>query len=122
MMKIVKLSWLSKTAKEAEVVISDGKFQCVAFAHPCDVNEEDLLKEPLHAFMLKDLMISNTKDYCLRHTQAQSLSHECIAEVVDVKKTLVRVGKIYIILDEILPTGIEEGDFVEFVCMRFDLW
>ena len=43
MMKVNEITWLSEVAKEAELVISDGNYECIAFSHPCDVRERDIL-------------------------------------------------------------------------------
>jgi hypothetical protein len=122
MMKVIKLTWLSKEAKEAELIVSDGNYKCVVFSHPCEVSEGDLLKEPLHAFIVKDLMISNDQNYFMSTIKPGRLSHRCVAKVVDENTGLVKIGNINILLDEKLPMGTKSGDFIEFICVRLDLW
>jgi hypothetical protein len=120
MMIIKKLTWLSKDAKEAELLISDGHYECVAYSCPCKMKEGEILYEPLHAFMVKDLMVSFQNHCSISLLQLNRLSHHCVAEVVDSENGIVRVGKIKIDLDERIP--ITQGDLVEFNCLRLDVW
>src|SRR5262249_165257 len=112
MMKVINLTWVSKKAKEPELIISNGKYNCVAFSHPCEVSEGEIIKEPLHAFMLKDLMISNGQNYLIAIIRAGSLAQKCVAKVIDRNESLVQIGNINILLDEALPVGAKTGDFI----------
>tara|TARA_R110000868_G_scaffold368973_1_gene632213 strand:- start:966 stop:1331 length:366 start_codon:yes stop_codon:yes gene_type:complete len=121
-MIVKKLTWLSEVAREAELIISDGKYECVAFSQPCDVREGDDLKEPLHAFMVNNLMISRESSCSIMPLQPNKLAQQCIAEVVDAENGLVKVGNIEIALEGKAPPRALPGDLVEFSCARLDLW
>lgn len=109
-------------AKEAELVVSDGKYECIAFSQPCDVREGDNLKEPLHAFIVDNLMVARQKDCNISLIKAEGLAQHCVAEVVDAEDGLVKIGNIEIILEGKAPPGVIPGDLVEFTCARLDLW
>ena len=121
-MIVRQLTWLSEVAREAELLISDGKYRCIAFSHPCDVHEGDDLKEPLHAFIIQDLMISREKNCSISLIKPNGLAQQCIAEVVDAENGLVKIGNIKITLEEKAPYGAIPGDLIEFTCARLDVW
>lgn len=121
-MIVKQLTWLSKVAREAELIISDGKYECVAFSHPCDVQEGSALNEPLHAFMVNDLMISRERNFSISLLKPNGLAQRCIAEVVDAENGLVKIGNILVMLEGKAPPGALPGDFIEFSCVRLDVW
>ncbi|EHM7983023.1 hypothetical protein [Elizabethkingia anophelis] len=51
MIKVNKIEWLSKEAKEAEVYLSDDNFNIICFAHPFDKSIGDPITQPLYAFL-----------------------------------------------------------------------
>lgn len=120
-MIVKKLTWLSEEAKEAELLVSDGNYECIVFSQPCDFNVGDEINVPLLAFITNNLMESDQQDYSIQITAPGLLSHECVAKVIDLENNLVKVGDIFIVLDEKIPTGCSVDSFVEFTCERFDL-
>ena len=54
MIKIENVNWLSKTAQEAEVCLSDGYFQIVCFSQPF----YDEVKLPLYAININNIVCS----------------------------------------------------------------
>ncbi len=120
MMYIKKLDWLSEAAKEAELIITDGNYSCVAFSQPCKHKQEDKIFEPLHAFMVENLMLSHEID--LKIETVKGFQHKVVALVRDINEDIVQVGDISIKLDYHIPSWAKDGDFVEFECGRIDLW
>jgi len=120
MLKISNINWLSKSAKEAVVTISDYKYTFFTFCQPCDYRIEQLIDEPIHAFITENLCKSDTNAYDIRETG--DLSYKCIAKVVVQLDNLVKIGDVWIKLDIDIPSWAEEGSFIEFECARLDLW
>ncbi|EPM84817.1 hypothetical protein A249_27885 [Pseudomonas syringae pv. actinidiae ICMP 18804] len=120
-MIVKQCEWISKYAKEAMLTISDGKMQCSAFSHPCYRSVGDVLLEPLLAVSIKNIakMKSDSQPYilCLR----DGLAHEFLAEVTNLKKSLVVAGTFIIELDDALPRDIRLGDMISFSCGRLDV-
>tara|TARA_R110001599_G_C11823498_1_gene617468 strand:+ start:165 stop:530 length:366 start_codon:yes stop_codon:yes gene_type:complete len=121
-MRIEKLVWISEVAQEAELIISDGQFTCIAFSQPCDYNEGDSVDDYLHAFMSKNIMLSQDDGVSIRSLEERLLSHKCTAVVESRMESLVRIGNIIIELDSQIPAGVEDGMLVDFECARLDLW
>ncbi len=123
-LRILKLIWISESAKEAELVLSDGTFQCLAFSHPCNVVQGQMLSEPLHAMDVKNLMIvidENLNENIVKIDDCY-FSHYCIAKVRDMKNSIVTIGDISIKIEGFIPRWAEEGDLIEFKCGRLDIW
>lgn len=123
-MKVTKLNWLSKAAKEAELIVSDGTHECLTFSQPCNVQLNENLVEPLHAMDVENLMtvVDRDIDEKIMRINDSYFSHYCIAKVVSMDESIVSVGGILIQLESAIPSWAKEGDLVEFKCSRLDIW
>lgn len=79
MMKVIDILWISKVAKEAELTVSDGIYNCIVFSQPCDVSKGDLINAPLHAFITKDIMASRDDHYYIKLIEKGRLEQKCSA-------------------------------------------
>lgn len=124
MMKIKNITWISKKAKEAELVVTDDKNQCLAFSQPCNFNIGENLLEPLRALDVEHVMAvyDEEKQEKIQKTGSSYFSHHYIARVIDKKEGLVTVGEIKIDLDKKMPAWAGEGKLIEFDCSRLDVW
>ena len=122
--EIIKLEWLSKEAKEAELVVSDGINNCLVFSQPCSLRLGQVITEPLHAFDIENLMnVIDTEKYeSINKTDESYFSYYCIARVIDKSKSIVSIGGIVINLECQIPNWAYEGDLIEFKCSRLDIW
>jgi hypothetical protein len=118
-MIVKKLTWLSESALEAILIISDGEYEAVAFSCPCSLKEGDILTEPLFAMSVDNLMYSYETRYAINLIKPEGLHQQCVALVVDLQKQLVKIGEIYIELDCLIPTEVD--NYVEFYCGRLDV-
>ena len=121
-MRIESIEWISREAEEAEVVVSDGRFFCRAFSQPCSLLVGQILKEALHVFSPKNIMLSTTEEQSIELQVNGGLAHRVIATIEELKSKRLIVGKIELILDDYIPGGIQSGDIIEFECARIDIW
>lgn len=121
-MVIKKIIWICKEADEADLYITDGEYECIAFSQPCAYHEGQILRYPLLAFVTKNLMLSYEDKVQFIKTLDSPLSYRCIAEVVDEANRLVKIGKFYLYLDANIPIGCSRGKIVEFDCGRIDAY
>ena len=121
-MQVKSIKWLSIPAAEAEVEITDGTFSFVAFACPCEVQVDDKLSEPLHIFNIRNAMLVENASPGIWNITENGLGRRVIAELTDVSKQLFMVRGIALVVDEYLPSGLEQGSLVKFECARIDLW
>ncbi|WP_345843359.1 hypothetical protein [Shewanella algae] len=120
-MKVEKLNWTSKSAQEAELTITDGEYSCIAFCQPCEY-EKGAEVDYLHAFMAKEVMLSNSGLVSIEALEEKVLPHRVTAVVEDRLENIVKVGSIIIELDCAIPAGVDKGMLVDFECSRLDVW
>ncbi len=122
-MKVKKLDWISLAGKEAELIMTDGKNECLVFSQPCHVTLGENVNDLLHAMDVEDFMrTTETSEKITRVPEISYFSHFCVARIIDFKKNIVAVGQIQIELDHDIPDWAKDGDLVEFNCDRLDLW
>lgn len=123
-MKVMKLNWISKAAREAEFIVGDGTHQCLVFSQPCSVRLNQILVEPLHALDVENLMIviDQNKHESVVKLNESYFSQYCVAKVKSIEKSIVSIGNILIELEIGIPNWAKEGDLVEFKCARLDVW
>lgn len=123
-MKIVNLKWLSQQAKEAELIVSDGVHECLVFSQPCQVQQNEIYSETLHAMDVENLMkvLDESASEKIVKTNEDYFSHYCVARVLKMEEAIVAIGEILIELDVPIPSWANEGDLVEFKCGRLDIW
>lgn len=118
MIDIVKIEWLSIEEKEAEVYLSDGKFNIRVFAHPFEIH--DRIKLPIYSMNTRNIFISD--NIFLLENINNSFEYNVSGCVIDKSNGIIKVGDFLIEIDEPLPEDIEKGNFVSFRCDRLDLW
>jgi hypothetical protein len=101
-MIIKSIKWISKSAEEAEVEISDGNFTCIAFSQPCNVIVGEHLIQPLHVFSVKNAMISDQSAVGIWNLSDTKLERKVISEVIDITNLVVAVGDIHMVIDDFL--------------------
>ena len=114
MIKIENVNWLSKTAQEAEVCLSDGDFQIVYFSQPF-YHE---VKLPLYAINTNNIVCSSDRKYSVEK-KGESFEYKFSGKILD--KEHIKIGEFIIQLDVPLPKDIEEG-YISFECERVDIW
>lgn len=122
MMKISHLNSICDSAHEAELIVTDGAYECLVFCQPCYYKIGDTVEDVLHAFIVKDLVLSNKDTFHVRRNSVHGFSQSIVAKVIDNRSNTVAVGKIKIELPSSIPFPVNEGQFVEFKCLRLDLW
>jgi hypothetical protein len=122
MVKIKKINWLSRDAKEAEVCLSDGKFEIICFSHPFDYKIGHVVKEALHAFNVKEVYKVGEEENFLAKKLHEEFEYKLVGKVIDKEKVQVKVGDFVIELDCPFPGDIELGDYVSVLCGRIDLY
>lgn len=121
-MRIESIHWLSKSADEAEIIVSDGFFKCEAYSQPCAVSVGDILTQPLHIFGVRNAMLNEGENLGFRKIDVARLAQRIVAKVTNFREGHLSVGGIELIADDPLPGGIQDGDLIELECDRVDMW
>ena len=120
-MKIKKIEWLSKEAKEAEVVINDGSYECVCFCHPCSILEGEIISDPIVAFDAESITkVGNGTEPTINKI-IYSMGYNVIGRLKSINPHIVAVGNIMIDIGNDAPKDLCKGDFISFKCSRLDM-
>ena len=121
MVSINDITWLSKEALEAEVLITDGVFKLLCFSHPCKLQKNDVIKESIRVFEPINVLNIDSKNF-----KAAKLStpfgYYIEGRLEDQKLGIVKLGEIQIKLPNYsLPGDIKDNDYISFECERLDV-
>jgi len=124
---IITIDWLSQEAEEAEVTLSDGNYQCVAFCHPCRYQPDDKTGMPLYLFDDCNIRRSRNENHAIHShkTKAHPDYHEIRGQLVlssNRRSRLLRAGRFRFHIEEnTIPKDIQTGDWIELVTSRITL-
>jgi hypothetical protein len=120
-MKIVSEEWKPLNSDEAVVILQSDEFSVAVFSHPYSMNVGDVVCEPLH-IVDASFVGKSVQTHTGIHRQKDSLGHEICAQLKSKKTRLFAVGGFLFELEDSMPADLVEGDLVDIVCKRVDLW
>lgn len=122
MIKINKINWLSKEAKEAEVYLSDDTFNIVCFAQPFEQNIGDKILHPLYTLNAKIIHKLLREDQTsLIEKNGINFEYKLAGQLIDKKNNYMQIGDFIINIDTPIPNDFQEGDFIFLTCDRIDI-
>ncbi|BDR59377.1 hypothetical protein [Xylocopilactobacillus apicola] len=121
MIKITKINWLDKEAKEAEVTLLDDFISINCFFSNCNLKEKSVFRNVIYGFDVDDIFQITDNSY-----KADKISDDwmyCIqGQLIDKYKSIVKVGEFEIdISDGFIPKDIEKGAYIKAKISRFDI-
>lgn len=122
MVKVNRLNWLSKEAKEAEVVLSDGDFNMICFSHPFNGEIGNILDQPLYTLNAREVFRLNHEERFSVEKIEGAFSYRLAGRVVDKDQNQIKIGEFTIELDNPLPNDVQVGNYVYFICDRIDIY
>lgn len=109
-------------SQETDVVLSDGEFTLVCFAHPCNLVKGQVFNDDVYVLNAEGIYKSATERSIINKLESH-YSYHLSGKVIDIAKQIVQVGEFKICLGgEGIPKDIKEGDFIEFDAYRLDLY
>ena len=107
----------------ADVVVSDGKYECCAFSYPCQIQEGEEISSPLIVFDTGNVIKSTAFDVSIHPQKTLSkYNYWVVARVINLNSGEISVGGLRMVLNaNILPGDIREDEMIEFAAIRIDL-
>ena len=121
MVIIEKINWISKEAGEAEVLLSDGSFKILCFAHPFQKTELEEVTSPLNTLFAENIVRAGKTEYAIEKNPNEPFSYFLTGELIDRENQIIKIGEFHIELDTALPQGINIGEYISLSCDRIDL-
>lgn len=104
--------------QEADILVSDGKYEILCYALPYSAGDKE--KDfTLSVFMSENVMRALKNEYSAEKTDGY-YGYKLTGRLFDLKNRLVAVGGIVIELENNIPKDIAENEFVEFEVGRID--
>ncbi len=122
MYRVKNIEWLSKEARESEILFSDGQYELKAFSQPTPDNVEigASLNLPLNSFCTESVVRAESKELSIE--KQSDFAYYLTAELINKKEGVVKIGQFLIVLDVDIPGDIVEGEYISFRCDRVDYY
>ena len=119
-MLVKKIIQFDKQDKEADLLISDGRYNVICYAYPITsvcLNQE--ITE-LYGFDCSNILKISRELYDIKK-QTSYYAYTFNACVISVMEGIVQIGEIRIRLDAEIPKDIFNGDYISFSVTRLDV-
>lgn len=121
MIKVCEITWLSKEALEAEVIVTDGKYELKCFSQPMNYGVDHQIENPIYCYNAKNILKSNENNFSINKL-SEYFAYNITAQLFNKKNGLIKLGNIMLEIDKhILPGDVKENDYISLYCQRLDL-
>jgi len=122
MIKINKINWLSKVGKEAEVFLYDGNFNMVCYSHPFNQDIGNIVTQPLYTLNARKILILKEEEKFSVEKEEGTFDYKFAGRLINKEENHVKLGEFIIELDNPVPSDIQVGDYISFICDRVDIY
>lgn len=120
MLKIQDIIWISEEIGEADVLVTDGDYEIRCFSHPFYQKIGEEVEGTLSVFEYSNLTKSNTTTYIAEHLG--NGKYFIVARLLDRGEGTAQIGNIQIHDIEGIPAEIKNGEYIQFIAPRIELW
>lgn len=118
-MYVTNIIYFSKKDSEAEVSISDGHYTVNCYAYPCGIVLVNQPVSAIYGFECSNIIRVNETIYAIKKL-SQHYAYQFVARVVDNESGIVRIGDLFINLDNTIPKDIMNAEYISFSVLRLD--
>ena len=116
-MFVKKIVDYDRSAGEADVLISDGRYEILCYAHPFENKNK---RFSLISFMAKGVKHIEAREFKAEKSTNGYYCYNMQGEIADIEKRIVKVGDIFFALEDVIPKDVKTHDFIEFSVVRID--
>ena len=122
MVIVDKINWVDKDEREADVTITDGTYTLLCFSYPFNQNEKDIFENLIYCFNIKDI-VKSFESYPAVIKKNGFYEYTLRGKLEKREDKIVSIGELQIDISEAnIPNDINDGDYIEFVVGRLDLY
>ena len=119
-MWIKSIDWVDESAKEADVIVTDGNNSIICFSCPCNYCNGDTINEPLECLDVENIILA---DGSYNIERKRNYEHIVCGKMKDITNGIVEIGEIILhINNEKIPKDINNNDMIKFCISRVDLY
>ena len=116
-MFIRKIIDYDKDVGEADILVTDGQYEIICYVQLFENKNKHF---SLFSFLTKDVKRIEKMEYKVTKGIKGYYSYEIQGKIIDVEKRIMRVGDIFITLEDVIPKDIKNNDYIEFSVERID--
>jgi hypothetical protein len=119
MVKIIKVEWIDKEEREADVTISDGTFSVVCYSCPFKLQEGEIFENRLYCLDVENILKTSEPEVIINGSDFYEYSVR--GKLGD--NRVVSIGELQVdVSDADIPGDICSGDMIEFSINRLDIY
>ena len=118
-MYLKKVQDYDKYSNEADIVVSDGKYDLLCYCYPAQCNKIGTKVNYIIANCTTNIVRVDENIYSIQKF-GSFYQYHLQGMVFNVDVPMVKIGSIELSLDTHLPGDIKEGEFIEFDVIRLD--
>ena len=119
-MHVEKVIQFDKQDKEADLLVSDGRYSVICYAYPIESVRQNQKVTELYGFNSTSIFKVAEK-VCSIKKLSSYYEYTFIAQVISVMEGIVQIGEIRIHLDTEIPKDIFNGEYISFSVVRLDI-
>ena len=123
-MYIKNIEYIDKQEGEAYITLADEKFEIkncfICESHPLKINENDkIILRKIYCLGADEIYISNQNKSSIAY---KNNVFNITCQITDKENSIGKINDITIYISRNLPGDIENGDYIEFVTNRLDIF
>lgn len=120
MITIKNIIWINKDIGEADVIITDGVFEMRCFSQPFTQSIGEEVRDTISIFDYSYIGRHDSQDELV--TRLKDGTYFFVGRLINKLDGAIQVGQFIIHDLPQIPDDIQEGEFIELVTDRVDLW
>ncbi len=108
-----------KFSGEADLIVSDGKYEILCYCFPIETCVKDLKVQSLLSLFADNIFKVKSRKYIILKLQ-EHFSYHLQGKVCNIKEPKINIGGLELTLDKAFPGDIKLNDFIEFDVSRID--
>lgn len=122
MVSVKEIIWISKEILEAEVIVTDGRFEILCFSHPCRKKKGEELTEPLHALDTDRIVRLEVPSLYVKKLN-KPFDYLIQGKLIDKSSGIIELGDIVIEIGRhAVPGDLKNDEYISCVCDRLDIY
>ena len=117
---MIKYIIINKLESSADILLSDGAYEFLCFMQPFN---EKLLKErdfEVVAFSVENIVRDDNQE-CFVAKKKDYYGYRIKGKLISKEYEIVEIGEFHIKI-ELIPEDINENEYIQFSCLRLDIW
>lgn len=109
-----------KSEKEAELIVSDGTYEVLCYAHPIDAVKTGMTVSGLSGFSCTNV-VRAAEQRCAVSKLPSYFAYSITGKLISKQEGIVQINNLKINVDAHIPNDLSNGEYISFDVLRLDL-